>query len=270
MVELAGGAFSMGSESHYADEAPVRTIAVDPFAIDAWPVTNAEFAAFVRATCFVTLAERRGGSLVFKPTPGPVDLNDVSRWWSYIAGADWRHPEGPVSGLAERADHPVVHVAYEDAQAYAAWARKRLPTEAEWEYAARGGLNRCEFAWGDELEPSGVFMANTWQGEFPWRNSGEDGWIGTSPVGAFPANDWGLVDLIGNVWEWTSGRYETGGRTCGCTAGAAGDETDRRVLKGGSFLCSPDYCARYRPAARSPQSPGTSSCHIGFRCVVSL
>jgi len=308
MRRLEGGAFAMGSERFYPEEAPVRSICVDPFWIDEAPVTNAQFAAFVTATGYQTFAERapdpgdypgldaasaHPGSLVFQKTAGPVDTSDVSNWWQFRHGADWRHPLGPDSDLADVTDHPVVHVAYPDAEAYAAWAGKALPTEAEWEYAARGGLDGADYAWGDELAPEGRMLANYWQGLFPFANQMLDGWEGTSPVGAFPPNGYGLVDMIGNVWEWTTDWYavsrgatKAGAKstTAGCCAlprnprgGRERDSFDpatpevrigRKVLKGGSHLCAANYCQRYRPAARHPQPIDSSSTHIGFRCVV--
>ncbi|MBU8809403.1 formylglycine-generating enzyme family protein [Mycolicibacterium goodii] len=292
LVEVPGGAFRMGSTSFYPEEAPVHTATVADFAIERHPVTNARFAEFVDATGYVTVAERPldpklypgvpkddllPGSLVFRPTPGPVDLRDWRQWWDWVPGACWRHPFGPDREPC-RPDHPVVQVAYPDAVAYATWAERRLPTEAEWEYAARGGPYGgvgFRYAWGDDVSPDGRLMANTWQGRFPYRNDGALGWKGTSPVGTFPPNRLGLVDMIGNVWEWTSTKFSThhqpGDRshlTC-CPPRAGGDPSINHVLKGGSHLCAPEYCHRYRPAARSPQSQDSSTTHIGFRCVVS-
>ncbi len=286
MVTVPGGHFLMGSADFYPEERPVREAAVGTFLIDATPVTNNQFRDFAVATGYTTVAERpvtaadypdadplllTPGSLVFHRTSGPVDLRDVRNWWSYTPGADWRHPEGPGSDLDGREAHPVVHVAYEDAATYASWAGKELPTEAEWEYAARGGLAEKPYAWGDELAPHGRRMANIWTGEFPWQTSHGDH-DRTSPVKSFPANGYGLYDMIGNVWEWTTDHYALPSpqpkRPC-CAGGAA--ETPSRtfkVVKGGSFLCAPNYCRRYRPAARQPQSADTSSSHIGFRCVV--
>jgi formylglycine-generating enzyme required for sulfatase activity len=292
LLPIPGGTFRMGSDVHYAEEAPQHERHVAPFAIERHPVTNAQFAEFVDATGHVTVAERpldpvefadvpdgerAPGSLVFTPTAGPVDLRDWRQWWRWVPGADWRHPFGPDSDLADRADHPVVHVAYADATAYAEWAGRRLPTEAEWEYAARGGLDGAEFAWGDERMPGGVAMANTWQGAFPFRN---EGWGGTSPVGSFPPNGFGLVDVVGNVWEWTSDPFtprhvppgaapvDRGERT-DLLAGAA-PSTALHVTKGGSHLCAPEYCRRYRPAARSSQAEDSSTTHLGFRCVAEI
>ncbi|MEO6835946.1 MAG: formylglycine-generating enzyme family protein [Candidatus Tumulicola sp.] len=296
MIRIAGGTFAMGSQRFYPEEAPVRDVAVDGFWIDANTVTNAEFAKFVRLTGYVTVAERElepadfpgappenlvPGALVFQPTAGPVDLRDYSQWWSWLPGACWKHPYGPGTTVKSRPDHPVVHVAYEDAQAYAAWAGKRLPTEAEWEFAARGGLDRRDFVWGDEMEPGGRVMANTWQGEFPWKSVSRGG-AHTTPVGHFPPNGYGLYDMAGNVWEWTTDWYENDrAATVGspCCAGDArersydpcqpGTRIPRKVLKGGSFLCSPSYCLRFRPAARSPQAVDTGMSHVGFRCVTA-
>jgi formylglycine-generating enzyme len=276
----------MGSQQFYPDEGPIHDVHVEPFAIEQHPVTNAQFSVFVSDAGYVTVAERpldRGlfpelapdelepGALVFTPTPGPVDLSDWRQWWRWSVGADWRHPFGPESSIEEKADHPVVQVAYPDAEAYATWAGRRLPSEAEWEYAARAG-STSTYAWGEELRPDGQLMANTWQGKFPYQNTGANGWAGTSPVGSFPADGFGLSDMIGNVWEWTTtpylARHAIAAPCCGPPGVAA--PADRKVLKGGSHLCAPEYCLRYRPAARSPQSPDTSTTHIGFRCVMSL
>lgn len=286
LVELPGGAFRMGSTRFYPEEAPVHTATVAPFAIEKYPVTNAQFAEFVAATGYVTIAERPlepalypgvaeqdllPGALVFRPTAGPVNLRDWRQWWDWAPGASWRHPFGPDRDPGHP-DHPVVQVAYPDAAAYASWAGRRLPTEAEWEYAARGGADTV-YAWGDEAMPHGQLMANTWQGRFPYRNDGALGWTGTSPVGCFPANDFGLYDMIGNVWEWTSTRFSAHHRLGevqqACCPPAAADPSVNQTLKGGSHLCAPEYCHRYRPAARSPQSQDSSTTHIGFRCVVS-
>ena len=266
-----------GSEDFYPEEAPVRRVSVDGFWMDDHPVTVAEFRRFVEATGHVTLAERPpaaadypeadpellvAGSLVFVQPPGPVDLRDVRNWWSWMPGADWRHPEGPGSTTAGRAGHPVTHVAYGDAVAYAAWAGQDLPTEEEWERAARGGLEGAIYPWGDELEPCGQLMANTWQGRFRWENLVIDGYERTSPVNSFPPNGYGLYDTVGNVWEWTSDSF--GGHMCGAPPG----RFPRKVIKGGSHLCAPSYCLRYRPAARHAESVDTSTSHIGFRCVI--
>jgi len=279
MRAIEGGTFLMGSEEFYADEGPVHAASVAPFLIDEHPVTNRQFAEFVAATGYLTTAERelpaahfpqlgaeerRAGSLAFRPTDGPVPLHDWRQWWTWVTGASWRRPFGEAEA---HDDHPVVQVSFDDASAYAAWAGARLPTEAEWEFAARGGLDSRRFAWGDEPRVGTTLMANTWQGAFPYRNEGAGGWRGTSPVGSFPPNSFGLVDMIGNVWEWTTTPY-TQRHTVEAPCCVVGDPSDgRRVLKGGSHLCAPEYCLRYRPAARSPQSDDTSTTHIGFRCV---
>jgi len=274
-------------------------VSVDGFWMDAHAVTNDEFARFVAATGYVTLAERTPdpadypgakpellvpGSAVFRKPAHRVDLRDPYQWWAYVPGANWRHPFGPDSSIEGLGDHPVVHVAYEDALAYARWAGKDLPTEAEWEFAARGGLDGATYAWGDEFLPGGRFMANTWQGEFPIQNLALDGFEWTAPVGSFPPNGYGLYDMIGNVWEWTRDEYREYGaavRPCcastkprGGERGASddprtpGSRIPRKVIKGGSYLCAPNYCRRYRPAARLAQPVDTSTCHLGFRCVV--
>jgi formylglycine-generating enzyme required for sulfatase activity len=293
MTRIEGGTFAMGDERFYPEERPVHPVRVDSFLIDTRPVTVAEFRRFATETGYVTVAERPldpadypdahpaalvPGSLVFRKTAGPVDLRDVRNWWHYVAGACWHAPEGPGSSLAGRHRHPVTHVAYEDAAAYAAWAGKELPTEAEWEYAARGGLDGATFAWGDELEPSGRTMANRWHGEFPWQNHRAGGYEGTSPVGAVAPNGYGLYDMTGNVWEWTSDFFASHGAPAAkpCCAPhnprVAEPETaeriPRRVIKGGSHLCAPNYCLRFRPAARQGEAVDTSTTHIGFRCVV--
>ena len=298
MTCIPGGEFEMGSADFYPEERPVHRVAVDAFWMDIWPVTVAQFRLFVKQTGHVTLAELPPdprdypgadpallvpGSLVFRATSGPVDLRDVSNWWAYVPGACWRHPEGPGSDLRRRETHPVTHVAYRDALAYATWAGKSLPTEAEWEFAARGGLDGAVFCWGDEYAPAGEQMANTWQGEFPWQNLLLDGYERTSPVGAFPANGYGLCDMAGNVWEWTSDYFRPrhrGDAGTACCAprnprvGAAdasnisAGDIPRRVIKGGSHLCAPSYCLRYRPAARQGEAVDTSTGHLGFRCVL--
>jgi formylglycine-generating enzyme len=303
MAFVPGGTFRMGSDRHYPEERPVHCVAVDEFWIDTSPVTNAAFASFVAATDYVTLAERPldpalypdadprlavPGALVFHMTDGPVDTSNITNWWSYIPGACWRSPEGPESNVVARTDHPVVHIAFEDAEAYAAWVGKELPTEAEWEFAARGGLDGAEFAWGDTFEPGGCAMANTWQGPFPWRNFTEDGFDGTSPIGSYPPNGYGLHDMTGNVWEWTADWYAARhaenpkGSCCvpsnprGGSIGASYDPRQprvripRKVVKGGSFLCAPSYCRRYRPAARQPQMIDSAMSHLGFRCIRRL
>lgn len=329
MARIPGGEFSMGADAFYAEEGPVHRVTVADFLLDTHPVTNAQFAEFADATGYVTVAERAldatlypvadpamlaPGSLVFKPTAVPVDLRDWRQWWAWETGAQWRHPFGPGSSIGDRPTHPVLQVCFEDAQAYADWAGKRLPTEAEWEYASRGGLDGATYAWGEELHPGGLLMANNWQGKFPYLNTGADGWVGTSPVGTFPANAFGLVDMIGNTWEWTTAYYSPSHRAAagdqapstgpsanllgdsgrasqklpdagggeagcgdGCTCGPSdarlatastepGSAVARRVLKGGSHLCAPEYCLRYRPAARSPQAEDSGTTHISFRC----
>jgi len=300
MLWIPGGSFRMGSDRHYPEEKPVHHVQVDGFWIDRTPVTNAQFRAFVEATGHVTFAEiapdakdypgalpemLQPGSLVFTPPGRPVDLRDFSQWWQFRFGADWRHPEGPGSGIEGKDDHPVVHVAWRDVQAYAAWAGKELATEAEWEFAARGGLDGAEYAWGAEFTPDGRHMANTWQGRFPNENLGEDGYPRTSPVAAFPANGYGVLDMIGNTWEWTQDWYSAGHadsapRPCCAPVNPRGPgeqasydpcqlevRIPRKVLKGGSHLCAPNYCRRYRPAARHAQPVDTSTSHVGFRCV---
>jgi formylglycine-generating enzyme required for sulfatase activity len=290
----------MGSDDFYPEERPVHRVSVDGFLMDEHPVTVAEFRRFVKETGYVTLAERApdaehypdadpdllvAGSLVFRATTGPVDLRDVSNWWWYVPGAQWRHPEGPDSTLHGRERHPVTHIAVEDAEAFAAWAGKELPTEAEWEFAARGGLEGSTFVWGDEFAPKGKMMANTWQGEFPWQNLKSDGFEGTSPVKSFAPNGYGLYDMAGNVWEWTSDYFTAfdgdGEHACcvphnprSASPGRSvvpdqpGAHIPRRVIKGGSHLCAPNYCLRYRPAARQSEAIDTSTAHIGLRCII--
>jgi formylglycine-generating enzyme required for sulfatase activity len=289
MIELPGGTFRMGCERFYPEERPVREVTVDGFRIDRHPVTVAEFRRFVKDTGHVTWAEVPPraedypgapaellvpGSLLFHKTAGPVDLQDYRNWWRWMPGADWRHPDGPGSNVGGREHHPVTHVAYSDAVAYADWAGKSLPTETEWEYAARGGLDGATYTWGEEFAPKGRMMANTWQGEFPWQNLLTDGFEGTSPVERFPANDYDLYDMAGNVWEWTADDYvqrAANGRPC-CAPqmplATQGEKYTRKVIKGGSHLCAPNYCLRYRPAARQSETLDTSTCHIGFRCVI--
>ena len=300
MVRIPGGTFRMGSDHHYPEEAPVHRVTVDGFWIDRTPVTNRQFKAFVKATGHVTYAEippdpadypgalpdmLYAGSLVFAPLPRVVNLNDWSQWWTFMRGADWRHPYGPKSNINTSDDHPVVHVSFSDALAYAKWAGKDLPTEAEWEFAARGGLDGAEFAWGDKFTPGGAHMANTWQGEFPLRNLNQDGFERTSPVRAFPPNGYGLHDMIGNVWEWTVDWYASkheadAPKACCIPENPRGGREEqsydpslpdiripRKVLKGGSHLCAPNYCRRYRPAARHAEAIDTSTSHVGFRCV---
>lgn len=301
MVWVPEGTFLMGSDRHYAEEAPAHPVYVSGFWMDRHTVTHMQFQRFVEATKYVTVAERPldprdypgaapealvPGSLVFHAPHHRVGLDDWRQWWRYVPGASWRHPEGPGSDLKGRGKHPVVHVAYEDVEAYAAWAGKSVPTEAEWERAARGGLEGAEFCWGDALTPGGRMLANFWQGEFPWQNLKLDGWAGTCPVGSFPPNGFGLHEMAGNVWEWTCDWYttrhpEAKKKACcipknprGGTPEASRDPHQphvplpRRVLKGGSHLCAANYCFRYRPAARSPQQVDSGACHIGFRLVV--
>jgi formylglycine-generating enzyme len=300
MVWVAGGDFLMGSDDFYPEESPAHRVAVDGFWMDEHPVTVAEFRRFVKATGHVTWAELAPdpadypgadpellvpGSLVFQKTSGPVALTDLHNWWAWTPGAQWRHPEGPGSTLHGRELHPVTHVAYQDAVAYAAWAGKGLPTEAQWERAARGGLEGKIFCWGDEFAPRGKLMANTWQGEFPWQNLMLDRYEGTSPVKRFPPNGYGLFDMAGNVWEWTSDYFtpghsdETDHPCCSprnprvvspdqsYALGAPGAHIPRRVTKGGSHLCAPNYFLRYRPAARQGEAVDSTTSHIGFRCI---
>jgi formylglycine-generating enzyme len=302
MLWIPGGTFLMGSEDFYPEEGPVHEVSIDGFWMDRHAVTNKEFARFVDATGYVTIAERElnpadypgaplenlvPGALVFKKSPGPVDLKDYRNWWVWTPGTSWRHPLGPRSSITGIEQHPVVHVAYEDAEAYARWAGKELPTEAEWERAARGGLEGKKFTWGDEHFPDGKALANAWQGEFPWQNLLVDGFAGTSPVGSYPPNGYGLFDMAGNVWEWTSDWYvrhhanEIVQACCGPAEnpritspqksydqGQPQIRIPRRVVKGGSHLCAPNYCLRYRPAARQPQMIDTGMSHIGFRCIM--
>lgn len=301
MARIPGGTFQMGSNEHYPEEAPAHKVAVASFWMDRYAVTNADFKRFVDATGYVTLVERAvdpalypgaapellvPSSVVFRKTPGPVVLDNPYQWWNYVPGANWRHPRGPNSSLQGLWKHPVVQVGFEDAMAYAEWVGKTLPTEAEWEFAARGGLDGAAYAWGDDYTLGGKLMANTWQGEFPWQNLQQDGYEGTAPVGAFPANEYGLYEMTGNVWEWTTDWYQDHGKiqhAC-CTldnprGGQRDDSCDqrtpdmpvpRKVMKGGSYLCAPNYCRRYRPAARMPQPIDTATCHLGFRCIVRV
>ena len=301
MIFIPGGTFRMGSDKHYLEEAPAHRVTVDGFFIDRTPVTNREFRKFVNETGHVTFAEiapdpkdypgalphmLKAASLVFTPPGKPVNLRDWSQWWTFKPGANWRRPYGPRSSISGLDDHPVVHVAYRDALAYAQWAGKDLPTEAEWEFAARGGLDGAEFAWGHELTPGGKHMANTWQGNFPNENLCADGFERTSPVTAFPPNGYGVYDMIGNVWEWTSDWWsvkhapDAAKACCVPQNPRGGPEQDsydacqpqikipRKVIKGGSHLCAPNYCRRYRPAARHAEAVDTSTSHLGFRCVV--
>jgi formylglycine-generating enzyme len=283
---VPGGAFLMGSDEFYPEERPVHEASVDGFWMDERLVTVREFRRFVKATGYVTVAERPldpadypdadpallvPGSVVFRPTRGPVDL-DSGVWWHYVPGACWHRPDGPGSDTYTRGRHPVTHIAYEDAEAYAAWAGKALPTEAEWERAARGGLDGKRFAWGDEETPGGRWPANWWQGEFPWQNLQLDGHLGTSPVGSFPPNRYGLYDMIGNVWEWTCDRFAAHGERpaspCCAPPSREAGRFPSHVIKGGSHLCAPNYCLRYRPAARQAEEIDTSTTHLGLRCIV--
>ena len=296
---VPGQTYAMGSDRHYAEEGPVHHVTVDGFWIETHQVTNAQFAEFIAATGYLTVAERpldpadfpgapaenlQPGSMVFTPTAGPVNLRHINQWWTWTPAASWRHPEGIGSSIASREDHPVVHIAYEDAEAYATWAGRNLPSEAEWEAAARGGLDQMIFTWGDDPEPDSARLANFWHGDFPWRPDAVTG--ATTPVASFPPNAYGLYDMAGNVWDWTADWYADGhpaevDKPC-CIprnprGGAVEDSYDRRqpqfpvprkVIKGGSYLCADSYCMRYRPAARRPQMIDTGMSHIGFRCVV--
>ena len=274
-AHIAGGTFQMGSAQYYEEEGPVHTASVGGFSIDRFAVTNAQFAKFVKATGYVTDAEKPpktedypdipkdqlvAGGAVFTPPDGVRHAEDPTSWWSFVPGADWRHPSGPKSSIKGKDDYPVVQVSYDDALAYARWAGRELPTEEQLEYAARGGLDGKTYAWGDELNPGGKYMANTWQGTFPGQNLGSDGFPGIAPVGCFPANGYGLYDTTGNVWEWSSTPYDP-------KAVPTPPSRLLRAIKGGSFLCAPNYCRRYRPAARQPQESGFSSMHLGFRTV---
>jgi sulfatase modifying factor 1 len=298
MAWIPGGTFMMGSNRHYPEEAPAHRVTVDGFWIDMQPVTNAAFRRFVEATGYVTIAERPTNpadypgakpekllpsSIVFVKPRHRVDMRNPYNWWAYLRGADWRHPRGPETSIRGLEEHPVVHVAYEDVQAYCKWANKELPTEAEWEFAARGSLDGADFAWGNEEAPDGKIMANTWQGEFPISNLVTDGFEWTSPVGAFPPNGYGLFDMIGNVWEWTVDWYQPHSKisqSCCASINPKGGTAEhsydprlidiripRKVMKGGSHLCAPNYCQRYRPAARMGQPIDTSTSHLGFRCI---
>jgi formylglycine-generating enzyme required for sulfatase activity len=295
MQWIPGGTFAMGSDDFYPEERPVHRVTVDGFWMDETPVTASAFRRFVRESSYVTVAERPldpaaypdadpellvPGSLVFRRSRGPVDLQDHRNWWEYVPGAYWKRPGGKGTTINGRDRHPVVHVAHEDAEAFAAWAGKELPSEAEWEYAARGGLDGATFAWGEEHFPGGNPAANTWQGEFPWQNLKLDGYEGTSPVGSFPANGYGLYDMCGNVWEWTADWFtshpdEVSSPCCVPRTPLVesselrdGETIPRRVIKGGSHLCAPNYCLRYRPAARQGQAIDSSTGHLGFRCIV--
>lgn len=299
MVWIPGGEFSMGSEeAAMRDARPFHRVAIDGFWMDQTEVTNEEFARYVKATGYVTVAERKPdatnfpgatpenlvpGSVVFTPPNTKVPLDDHYVWWRYVPNANWRHPNGPESDLKGKEKDPVVHIAYQDAEAYARWAGKRLPTEAEFEFAARGGLDRKRFAWGDDLRPGGQFRANTYQGHFPYKNTGEDGFIGTAPVGTFAPNGFGLFDMAGNVWEWTADwyrpdYYQSLASQKKVVRNPQGPPNSldpsepgvaKRVQKGGSFLCTDEYCARYMPGGRGKGEPNTGTNHVGFRCVRS-
>jgi sulfatase modifying factor 1 len=294
MVLVPGGSTVVGNDHFYPEERPLREATVGDVWFDRHPVTNAEFAQFVADTGHVTVAEVAPdpadfpgadpallvpGSQVFTLTSGPVHLGDWTQWWRWQPDASWRAPQGPGSSWEEIPDHPVVHVGWEDATAYARWAGKDLATEHEWERAARGGLVGRDFAWGDELSPGGAVLANTFRGPFPWRSEDPYGFDHTSPVGTYPANGFGLLDMIGNVWEWTATRWTDSHARAGEAVSSAATaspccggsvrlvETDRFVTKGGSHLCSPDYCQRYRPAARQGHGVRDTTSHVGFRCV---
>ncbi len=303
MQWIPGGTFRMGADQFYPEEAPVHTVTISGFWMDAHTVTNADFAAFIAATAYKTSAERqpdpavypgaqpellKPGAAVFFMPSGVVDMDNIQSRWAYVPGANWCCPEGPASTIKGRENEPVVQVGFEDAAAYAAWAGKELPTEAEWEFAARGGLDGATFCWGNEFTPGGRYMANTWQGPFPFRDMGADGFIGRAPVGSFPANGYGLYDMAGNVWEWTTDWYSDqhpaeaespccvpcnprgGGEALSYNLAQPRIRIPRKVIKGGSYLCAPNYCRRYRPAARHPQMIDTATCHIGFRCIIRI
>jgi formylglycine-generating enzyme required for sulfatase activity len=295
MVWIPGGEFWMGCENcGMPDALPVHLVSVAGFWMDSAPITNHDYDTFVKATAYLTVAERRPdpkdfpgvpsdklvpGSLVFTPPPQPVPLDDFSRWWRYVPGANWRHPEGPGSTLTRRDRHPVVHIAWEDAFAYAKWIGKRLPTEAEFEFAARGGLDRNKYPWGNELRPGGKPLANIFDGHFPDANNRSDGYTGTSPVEAFPANGYGLYDVGGNVWQWCADWYRPdyyGSLAGGVARDPRGPDTSvdpeepgasKRVTRGGSFLCSGDYCSRYLVGSRGKSEISTGSSNLGFRLV---
>ncbi|QBI00844.1 formylglycine-generating enzyme family protein [Pseudoduganella albidiflava] len=276
-VLLPAATFLMGTDYARANpgdgEGPVRPVSLSPFSIDVYPVTNADFAAFVEATGYVTEAERFGTSFVFQ---GQIpderyeevveDTLAVAPWWCLVRGACWRAPEGPDSSIDTRMTHPVVHVSWNDAMAYAAWSGAALPTEAQWEYAARGGLEQKLYPWGDELAPRGRHLCNVWQGEFPALDTGEDGFAGTSPVDAFPPNGHGLYSVTGNTWEWCADFWDTGFSAAPSQDPQGPAQGTARVMKGGSFLCHASYCNRYRPAARTMNTPDSAASNIGFRC----
>jgi sulfatase modifying factor 1 len=294
MVWVPGGDFIMGSRDGADDEKPPHRVSVSPFWMDRTEVTNDQFAAFVRDTRYVTVAEkevdavkypglsaedRKPFSAVFVPPAAPVNLANQPpgqpAWWHRVNGADWRHPEGPASDIRDRGNHPVVHVCWDDAAAYAAWAGKRLPTEAEWEFAARGGLEGKTYCWGNELKPDGRWMANVWQGQFPWENTAEDGYRGTAPVASFVPNGYGLHDMSGNVWEWCADWYHSRYYWTSPAVDPPGpgtgepdiDGQPQRVRRGGSFLCSDLYCRRYLPSPRDKSPADSAASHTGFRCV---
>lgn len=300
MVWIEGASFHMGSDKHYPEEGPARPVRVDGFWMDATPVTNEEFARFVSVTGYRTVAERspdpalypgadpsilQPGSLVFRAPQRLQDMRFWGDWWNYVAGARWSRPDGVEDLTTERRDHPVVHVCHADAQSYANWAGKMLPSEAEWEFAARGGLDGAEFAWGDELEPDRQKMANIWNGAFPMAGKAGGDVFGTTTVASYPANGYGLFDMIGNVWEWTDDYWsdqhpDAASKPCCVPVNPRQIHTEqsydrqqpgiripRKVLKGGSYLCAPNYCRRYRPAARHPEMVDSATSHVGFRCV---
>ncbi|MDH5607891.1 MAG: formylglycine-generating enzyme family protein [Cyclobacteriaceae bacterium] len=305
MVRIPAGSFEMGAKNNqaYPDEFPRHPVEISAFYMDKTEVTNRQFLEFVEATGYVTIAEKNiewedmksqvppgtprppdslllAGSLVFRPTTGPVNLDDYSQWWEWVHGADWRHPEGPLSSITERMDHPVVHIAWDDATAYAAWAGKRLPTEAEWEWAAMGGKTDANYPWGNEPIENAFGKANFWQGIFPYQNHVLDGYYGTSPVKTFPENGYGLFDMAGNVWEWCSDKYDYMAYQNDLKNGQVKDPagsrkyndprdpyTAKHVIRGGSFLCNEDYCSGYRVSRRMSSSKDSGFNHTGFRCV---
>ncbi|HKO98707.1 MAG TPA: formylglycine-generating enzyme family protein [Pyrinomonadaceae bacterium] len=300
MVWIPAGEFSMGTEEEgFPDTRPIHRVKLNGFWMDKTEITNAQFEKFVKATGYVTIAERKpraedfpnvppeklvAGSIVFTPPRDAVPLNNYLQWWAYVAGASWRHPEGPQSDIKGRENYPVVHISHDDAQAYAKWAGKRLPTEAEFEWAARGGLDRKKFVWGDEFKPDGKFQANSFQGNFPNKNTGEDGYMASAPVGTFRPNEFGLYDVAGNVWEWCSDWYRAdyyqalwAQGTITLSPQGPSNSSDpsepgiaKRVTKGGSFLCTDQYCARYMPGGRGKEAPDTGTNHLGFRLVRSV
>ncbi len=289
-VWVNGGTFTMGESSYYPEEGPLLEVTVDGFWMDQYEVTNAQFARFVEATGYVTEAEKKPDPALFpgipeeKLMPGsvvfimPTDLRrggNITQWWQFVPGANWRKPYGPGSDIHDSEHHPVIHVSYADAAAYAQWAGRQLPTEAEWEYAARGGLEQQPYTWGSELKPADSWQANIWQGTFPLTNSGEDGYQGTAPVGCYPPNHYGLHDMAGNVWEWVADWYYSRHNPAEQTISTYPAGLDPRqpgtpvkVIKGGSYLCAENYCLRYRPAARQPQESTLAAAHIGFRTIL--